>query len=114
MYALRDKSSKKLLTVEPDTEVKSDWGYDGRDERMMDYTTVYLRVYLCDVPQYYPAFVTPNKGMAHQLLKTGKWDSVQQIRLVGPKENFEIVKLQIKKAKHRKVPHENANPTSQS
>jgi hypothetical protein len=99
MYALKHKATGNLLSVEAVSETNSDWGFDGEDERMVDYTTIYLRVFLSDMPQHYPVYVTASKADAFNLKKHRE---TSNIRLLETSDSVVVVEVKEKKKTRRK------------
>lgn len=70
LYAIRNKKTGRLLTVEPGSRKDSDWGYDGVDERRVDYTVLYLWLQDSEYPGV--VFATSEEDTVNDLLTEGK------------------------------------------
>lgn len=72
---LRNKKTGRFLIVEPETRTQSDWGWDGSDERMVDYTTKHLLIRDSEYKTSQVLFCTCDPGVIQDLLKDGKCTS---------------------------------------
>lgn len=100
MYALKNKTDGKLMTVSPATSTV--WHmYENTPE-----VTQYLLI-APQTPYSKTIFVTLDKGAAYGLAKNGQYDGMR----LEMGSDVEVVKLKVKRAKHDGVPRDPSQST---
>lgn len=76
---LLNKNVERLLKLQPESEIHSDWGFDGHDSRIMDFNKSILELY--DSEFGGTIFVSTDLDTVNNLVKNGVNKYPDEIRI---------------------------------